>query len=49
MRWEKIMEYVKRKLKDIRPYENNPRIIDDAVDDVSVKCHVPFIESSIPL
>lgn len=35
MRWEKIMEYVKRKLKDIRPYENNPRIIDDAVDDVA--------------
>lgn len=28
------MEYVKKKLKDIRPYENNPRIIDDAVDDV---------------
>lgn len=35
MHWEKIMEYVKRKLKDIRPYENNPRIIDDAVDDVA--------------
>ena len=28
------MEYVKKKLKDIKPYENNPRIIDDAVDDV---------------
>ena len=28
------MEYTKRKLCDIRPYENNPRINDDAVDDV---------------
>ncbi len=28
------MEYVKRKLKSIKPYENNPRINDDAVDDV---------------
>lgn len=28
------MKYVKRKLADIHPYENNPRIIDDAVDDV---------------
>lgn len=28
------MEYVKRKLTEIRPYENNPRIIDDAVGDV---------------
>ena len=28
------MKYVKKKLTDIKPYENNPRIIDDAVDDV---------------
>lgn len=28
------MEYVKRKLSEIHPYENNPRINDDAVDDV---------------
>ena len=28
------MEYVKRRLEDIKPYENNPRINDDAVDDV---------------
>jgi ParB-like chromosome segregation protein Spo0J len=28
------MEYVKKKLDEIKPYENNPRIIDDAVDDV---------------
>ena len=29
------MEYVKRKLSRIKPYENNPRINDDAVDDVA--------------
>ena len=29
------MEYVKKKLTEIRPYENNPRIIDDAVGDVA--------------
>ena len=28
------MEYVKKRLDEIRPYENNPRIIDDAVADV---------------
>ena len=28
------MEYTKRKLKDIHPYENNPRINDAAVPDV---------------
>lgn len=28
------MEYLKMKLKDITPYPNNPRINDDAVDDV---------------
>lgn len=28
------MEYVKKKLSEITPYENNPRINDDAVDDV---------------
>ena len=28
------MEYVKKKLSAIKPYENNPRINDDAVDDV---------------
>ena len=28
------MEYLKKKLSEIRPYENNPRINDDAVDDV---------------
>ena len=32
---EVSMEYVKRKLLDIHPYENNPRIIDGAVDDVA--------------
>ena len=29
------MKYVKKKLADIRPYENNPRINDEAVDDVA--------------
>ena len=29
------MEYTKRKLTEIKPYENNPRINDDAVDDVA--------------
>ncbi len=29
------MEYVKKRLDDIKPYENNPRINDDAVDDVA--------------
>lgn len=28
------MEYTIRKLSDIKPYENNPRINDEAVDDV---------------
>lgn len=28
------MEYIKKKLSEIKPYENNPRINDDAVDDV---------------
>ncbi len=28
------MEYVKKRLADLHPYENNPRINDDAVDDV---------------
>ena len=28
------MEYVKKRLADIRPYGNNPRINDVAVDDV---------------
>ena len=28
------MEYQKKRLEDIRPYENNPRINDDAVEDV---------------
>lgn len=28
------MKYLKKKLAEIRPYENNPRINDDAVDDV---------------
>ncbi len=28
------MEYVKKKLSDLTPYENNPRINDEAVDDV---------------
>ena len=28
------MKYIKKKLIDIHPYENNPRINDDAVDDV---------------
>ena len=29
------MEYAKKKLSEIRPYENNPRFNDDAVDDVA--------------
>jgi len=29
------MEYVTKKLEDIKPYKNNPRIIDEAVDDVA--------------
>lgn len=29
------MEYMKKRLADIKPYENNPRINDDAVDDVA--------------
>ena len=29
------MEYIKKRLVDIKPYENNPRINDDAVDDVA--------------
>jgi len=28
------MEYLKKRLDDIKPYENNPRINDDAVEDV---------------
>ena len=28
------MEYIRKKLADIKPYENNPRVIDDAVEDV---------------
>lgn len=28
------MKYIKKKLIDIHPYENNPRINDEAVDDV---------------
>ncbi len=28
------MEYVKKRLAEIRPYENNPRVNDGAVDDV---------------
>lgn len=28
------MEYSKRKLSDLKPYENNPRFNDDAVDDI---------------
>ena len=28
------MKYVKKKLSDLKPYENNPRINDEAVDDV---------------
>lgn len=29
------MKYIKKKLSAIKPYENNPRINDDAVDDVA--------------
>ena len=29
------MKYVKKKLSDLKPYENNPRINDEAVDDVA--------------
>ena len=28
------MKYVKKKLSELKPYENNPRINDEAVDDV---------------
>ena len=28
------MKYVKKRLSELKPYENNPRINDDAVDDV---------------
>lgn len=28
------MEYLKKRLSEIKPYENNPRINDEAVDDV---------------
>lgn len=28
------MEYLKKRLDDLKPYENNPRINDDAVEDV---------------
>ena len=31
---EMIMEYMTRKLTEIHPYENNPRIITDAIEDV---------------
>ena len=33
-KWRQAMKYVKKKLSQIKPYENNPRIIDDAVADV---------------
>ena len=29
------MEYIKKRLDEIKPYANNPRINDDAVDDVA--------------
>lgn len=29
------MEYVRKKISEIKPYKNNPRINDDAVDDVA--------------
>lgn len=29
------MKYTKKKISDIKPYENNPRLNDDAVDDVA--------------
>ena len=29
------MKYVKKKLSELKPYENNPRINDEAVDDVA--------------
>ena len=31
---ERPMEYLTKKLTEIHPYENNPRIITDAVEDV---------------
>ena len=31
---ERTMEYLTKKLTEIHPYENNPRIITDAVEDV---------------
>ena len=32
--WRDGIEYVKKRLAEIRPYGNNPRINDGAVDDV---------------
>ena len=29
------MEYVRKRLSELKPYENNPRINDEAVDDVA--------------
>ena len=34
MGMERPMEYLTKKLAEIHPYENNPRIITDAVEDV---------------
>ena len=29
------MEYVRKRIAELKPYENNPRINDEAVDDVA--------------
>ena len=29
------MEYVRKRLSELKPYENNPRVNDEAVDDVA--------------
>ncbi len=29
------MEYIRKRLSELKPYENNPRINDEAVDDVA--------------
>ena len=44
------MKYVKKKLSELKPYENNPRINDEAVDDVaeSIKqCSLFFQRSKL--
>ena len=37
------MEYVRKKLSELKPYENNPRINDEAVDDVAAEHPAVFL------